>query len=112
MKIGLRYKGKKIFLDVERNNGMIGLMFSGKENAKALLFNFHKNTNPALHSFFVFFPFLAIWLDGKNKISEMRIINPFSARILPKKSFYKVVEIPFNRRYKKIIQKLVGKRKI
>lgn len=113
--IGLEYKGKKIIVRV-RKCGLfmeaIGLMFSRREKAKALLFDFSGRGKYALHSFFVFFPFIALWLDGKNRVVELRIVGPFSFGIKPKKPFSKVVEIPLNQHYKGRIKKLVGKRKI
>ena len=47
-----------------------GLMFKNKET-EALLFSFNKDTNMAIHSFFVFFPFYAIWIDNENKIIKI-----------------------------------------
>ena len=112
LRFGLRHKGRRIFIDVKRDNGAIGLMFKKRENASALLFEFDPRSRIPLHSWFVFFPFLVIWLDGNNKMLEMRVINPFSFRILPRKSFSNAVEIPLNKKYSRIIQKLVGKRKV
>jgi uncharacterized membrane protein (UPF0127 family) len=89
-----------------------GLMFTGKEKAKALLFKFPKNTRIAIHSFFVFFPFIAIWLDDKNNVVEIRKIRPFNLFLLPKKPFSKIVEIPINRKYNRIIQIIVGNNKV
>jgi len=112
LRVGLRYKGKKIFLNVRKCDYFgeaFGLMFQKKENASALLFDFSGRKRLALHSFFVFFPFLAIWLDDKNKILEFRIIKPFSFNVLSKKPFSKIVEVPINLKYQKIIEKLVGK---
>jgi len=115
IRIGLKYKNKKFFLNVKRCGyfeEVFGLMFQRKENAEALLFDFSKRKRLALHSFFVFFPFLAIWLDDKNKIIDFRVVKPFSFNIFFKKYFVKIVEIPINHRYLKIIKKLVGSRKI
>ena len=113
--IGLAYKGKKIIINARKCSLImeaVGLMFSRKEKAEALLFDFSGRGEYYLHSFFVFFTFIALWLDGKNKIVELRIVRPFSFGIKPKKRFSKIVEIPINRRYKEIIKKLVGKRKV
>ncbi len=113
--IGLAYKGKKIIINARKCSPImeaVGLMFSRREKAEALLFDFSGRGEYMLHSFFVFFPFLAVWLDGKNRISEIMVVMPFSFGIKPKKRFSKIVEIPINRRYKEIIKKLVGKRKV
>jgi uncharacterized membrane protein (UPF0127 family) len=89
-----------------------GLMFARREKAKALLFDFKKPVRTPIHSYFVFFPFVAIWLDKENKLVKMKIIKPFTLIICPKKFFYKLVEIPINKNYEKIIKIVVGKRKI
>lgn len=113
--LGLNHKNRRIFLKVKKCSYLdeaFGLMFQKKEKAEALLFDFSGRKSLALHSYFVFFTFLAIWLDDKNKIVDIKTIKPFSFNIIPKKQFTKVVEIPISRKYSKIIKKLVGKRKI
>ncbi len=87
-----------------------GLMFSSKENSRALLFKFEKPTRLAIHSLFVFFDFLAIWLDKKNKIVDMKIVKPFRLSVKPKKSFSKLVEIPINKKYEKIVKNICYRR--
>ncbi|MBM3228331.1 hypothetical protein FJZ20_00360 [Candidatus Pacearchaeota archaeon] len=77
-----------------------GLMFRKKENAEPLLFEFSKSTNLKIHSFFVFFDFLAIWFDEKGKIIEVKKIKPFNFCVIPKKPFKKLLEIPLNSKYK------------
>lgn len=109
------FGSKKIPLCVCSVSGFgkaVGLMFSRPENAKALLFDFKKPAKIPIHSFFVFFPLLAVWLDGKNKIIESKIVYPFRFSISPEGFFSKIIEIPVNRRYEKIIKILVGNRKI
>ena len=110
MEIGLKHKNKKINLEVEKCNlfGMFrGLMFTRRENAQALLlFDFKKPLRMKIHSLFVFFPFVAVWLDDKNKVIELKAIKPWRFFVLPKKSFCKLVEIPVNEKYKGIIIKL------
>ncbi len=85
-----------------------GLMFSRRENANAMLFEMRKPCKRAIHSLFVFFPFLAVWLDNKN-IVEMKIIKPFTFYASPSKKFSRLIEIPINNRYKKIIELLYPK---
>jgi len=89
-----------------------GLMFTRKEKAKALLFDFKKPVRISIHSFFVFFPFLVIWLDNKNEIIEIKLVKPFNCLMNPKKPFIKIVEIPANKKYKNLFQIFVGDRKI
>lgn len=89
----------------------IGLMFRSKET-EPLLFEFNNDGKRAITSFFVFFPFLAVWLDEKDRVVELKKILPFEFSIRPKRAFRKLVEIPFNHKNEKIISFFVGKRKI
>ena len=109
LRVGLRYKSKRIFLKVRKCSYLdeaFGLMFQKKESTEALMFDFSRRERLALHSLFVFFPFLALWLDDKNKIIEIKEIKPFSFNVFPKKPFSKIVEIPLNKKYIKITRKL------
>jgi uncharacterized membrane protein (UPF0127 family) len=85
-----------------------GLMFRKRENADALLFDFPNPVRLRIHSFFVFFPFLAVWLDDRNRIIEKKIIQPFNFSVRPKKQFNRLIEIPFNKKYKLMLGLLVG----
>ena len=109
-KIGLNYKSKKIIVNVEECGALErikGLMFISKKNAKALLlFNSKRQTRLRIHSFFVFFPFLALWLDDKDNVLEKRIVRPFTFSVRPKNSFNKLVEIPLNGRYEEVNETL------
>lgn len=107
MKIGLRFKNKKIKLEAKFCNWFkrfFGLMFTRREKAEALLFDFKKPIKIAIHSCFVFFPFIAIWLDDKNKIVDLRIVKPFIVRTCSKKSFCKLIEIPINDKYREVVR--------
>lgn len=109
MKIGLKYKGKKVEIDLKKCNCFekgIGLMFSRRQKARALLFEFKKPTREAIHSLFVFFDFVAIWLDDKNKILELRVVKPFNFCVRPEKPFIKIVEIPINKNYEREVKLL------
>jgi uncharacterized membrane protein (UPF0127 family) len=88
-----------------------GLMFKFR-NTENLLFEFRKPGRHAIHSFFVFFPFLALWLDEKNRVLERKIVFPFKATVKPKKEFYKLIEIPVNRKNSRIIGFFVDKGKV
>lgn len=79
----------------------IGLMFHRKEKCPAMLFEFKHPNKMLIHSLFVFFPFIAIWLDNKNKVVDMKIVKPFRLSVSSRKPFYKLLEIPLNRNYKK-----------
>ena len=105
-KISLNFGNKKIILETEVMNGLgevIGLMFSKREKAKNLLFEFPKPVKLSIHSVFVFFPFIAIWLDADGKIIEIIKVKPFSLRVCPEKKFSSFVEIPINKKNRKIV---------
>jgi len=114
-KVRLTYKGKKFELKLRVCKGFekgIGLMFSRREKAKPLLFEFKELTKVKIHSFFVFFPFIALWLDDKNKIIDSKLVKPFTFTIVPERKFKKLIEIPLNSENLEIAKILVGKEKI
>jgi uncharacterized membrane protein (UPF0127 family) len=107
----MKIKIKDLFLDVKKCNGLHrvkGLMFSRKEKAKALLFDFNKPRREAIHSLFVFFPFVVAWLDSKGKVIVIRKVKPFTLSVSIKKSYSKLIEIPINKKYSNIVKLLVG----
>ncbi len=111
MKITFRYKNKKISLDVQKCNffqRLSGLMFRRREKARSLLFDFRNPTRISIHSLFVFFPFVAIWLDNKNEVMEVQKVASFRCYIFPRENFYKLIEIPINKKYSSIVNSLVG----
>ena len=108
------YKNQKIKIPVKKIYGfgkIKGLMFKSKIT-KNLLFEFGKESTIRIHSWFVFFDFLALWLDDKNKIIEWKIVKPFTSSVKPKKPFSKLIEIPLNNQNRKIHRFFVGKGKI
>ncbi|MEK6895504.1 MAG: hypothetical protein AABX48_03205 [Nanoarchaeota archaeon] len=108
-KILIHGGNKKIPLDVYQCNSfekIIGLMFSRRESAKALMFEFSHDVKMPIHSWFVFYPFLAIWLDKNNKILEKKVVTPWAFSISPSKKYKKLVEIPINSNYNKILHVL------
>ena len=105
-KISIEYKNKKIKFYAEDCNffkKFSGLMFSRRENVGILLFDFEKKQKISIHSFFVFYPFIAVWLDKKNKIVDLKVVNPFTFCVSPKKSCFKLIEIPINYKNRKIV---------
>ncbi len=116
-KISFNYRKKNIGLDV-RVCGFFekfsGLMFKKKQKAEALLFEFKNSNNTKIHSFFVFFSFVAVWLDKEGRVLGVRKVKPFriSVSVSGNKNFTRLVEIPFNNKYSKTVKFLVGKRKI
>ena len=106
-------KGKKFSVDAKVCNTfekILGLMFCRRENAKVLLFEFKNSKKIKIHSLFVFFPFVAIWLDGKNKIVDLQVVKPFTFSVSSSKPFSKLVEIPFSKKYEKICNFLISRR--
>lgn len=115
MRARLSYGKHKFDLDLEVVSGLkraFGLMFTSRKKAKPLLFNFKKQTNMAIHSLFVFFPFLAIWLDEDNRIIEFRKVNPFTFSVSPSRPYNKLIEVPLNGQHPGILGILVDYRKI
>lgn len=105
------FKNKKIEVPVFRVGffGRVsGLMFRMKQT-RNLLFEFDKDVSLSIHSFFVCFRFLALWLDKRNKVIEWKIIRPFTVAVKPKKPFRKLVEIPFNNGNTRILHFFVDK---
>jgi uncharacterized membrane protein (UPF0127 family) len=107
--ISFKIKNKKFDLKVYRCNffeRFTGLMFTRKEKAKALLFEFPKSVKMPIHSCFVFFPFIGIWLDEKNKIVKIEKVYPWRFHVLPKTKFKKLIEIPCSKEYNEILKSL------
>ncbi len=112
--IGLKYKGKEINIEayvVPKWYEGIGLMFRRRKNAKTLLFEFKRPVKMAIHSWFVFFPFIAIWIDGKGKVVDIKTVKPFEFNILPSGRFTRLIEIPLDKKYN-FLKFPSGKRKI
>jgi uncharacterized membrane protein (UPF0127 family) len=116
MKLNLKYKNKRIILNVKKCNffeKVRGLMFRKLENAPILLFDFSKTLKYSLHSLFVFFPFLILWLDDKNEIIGFKKGEPFRFRIKTNKKFSKIIEIPISKKNKNVVENikiLVGRK--
>ena len=105
MKAKLKYKGEEIEIpDVEKVSEFgkfKGLMFKSNET-NALLFDFGRLTNQAIHSFFC--PdFLAIWLN-QGKIIDYKLITSGKMKIKPEQDFTHLLEIPLNNKYSPIVK--------
>jgi len=110
LKIGLDGKHiivKNVFLE-DKLGKFIGLMFSEREKAPILLFEMKKPAS--IHSFFVFFPFIALWLDDKNHVVKWKIVRPFTFYVSCKGKFSKIIEVPISRRHYDIVKLIVGER--
>ncbi len=89
----IKYKNKKVKAKVcNWFQKISGLMFKSRKT-EPLLFEFSKPARRAIHSYFVFFPFIAVWYN-KNKIVEVKKVKPFTLHVKPKKPFTKLLEIP------------------
>ncbi len=106
----INYKNKKIEISAKNVSslGKISGLMLGTKETENLLFEFSKKTEMKIHSYFVFFKFLAIWLDEKNNVVDFRVVSPFSLSVSPKKPFFRMLELPFNNKNRKIIDFFVG----
>jgi uncharacterized membrane protein (UPF0127 family) len=98
----IHYKKKGIKLIAKDCNLLqksVGLMFSRREKAKILLFKFKNMQKIRIHSFFVFYPFFAVWLDEKNKVVDLKKVMPFIPCISHRGKANKLIEIPINKKY-------------
>ena len=106
-KVSFNFKGKNISIEARECKGLnkfFGLMFKNKEKTNALIFEFKKPVSFRIHSFFVFFSFIAVWIDESNKIIEIRRVKPFTFSIKTKKYYKRLLEIPLNKKYMKKVQ--------
>ena len=107
-RVGLVKGRRKLNLEVFECNFFekgIGLMFSREKNAKILAFISKKRCHLSIHSFFVFFPFIAVWTDDKNKILCWKKVYPFTFCVSPPElGFFKLIEIPMTKKYSKKIK--------
>ena len=112
MRAKLKLKGKQVLIeDIKKVSFVgkyIGLMFKPKET-QALLFEFRKGRK-AIHSFFCR-PFIAVWLLD-NKIVDFRLVKPNLSYIIPNEDFDKLVEIPFNNKYRHVVDMFIDDGKI
>ena len=110
MRILIRLKDTKVEIPnikkCSRFGKAWGLMFNRREAAQALLFDFKKPTRISIHSLFVFFPFLAIWVDEQGKVIDFKIIQPFKFRVKAPKPFVRLIEIPLNNKYLEVVKSM------
>jgi uncharacterized membrane protein (UPF0127 family) len=70
-----------------------GLMFRSKP--KRILFKFGRPGRYSIHSFFVAFPFDAIYLDGEMRVTEVYLsVPPFVPLLVPKRPASFLLELP------------------
>ncbi|MEK6894139.1 MAG: hypothetical protein AABX10_01620 [Nanoarchaeota archaeon] len=112
MLYSISFRGRKILVDLKKTGFFrkgLGLTFRTR-NTDNLLFEFNKEVSwqGTLTSIFVFFPFLTLWLDNKNKVIDYKVVRPFVFSISQKKRFYRIVEIPINKANFSLISKFVN----
>ena len=110
----INFKQNKIDINLKKTSSLgkiIGLMFK-PSSTQNLLFEFSKQKIISIHSFFVFFPFLAIWLDENNNVQEYKLVKPFTPHISSKNSSNKLIELPINKKNQEILNFFVDNGKI
>ena len=108
----ISYRRKKIEIPVKNVPFFSAGLILRTRNTQNLFFKKIFPKNSSLTSYFVFFPFLILWLNKKNKVVDIRIAKPFERKISTRKKFSHIIELPFNNKNKKIIRLFVGKKKI
>ena len=73
----------------------VGLMM--KSNPEPLLFKLKKEELVAINSAFCRVDFIAMWFDKDEKLIEVKLIKPWRLKVLPKKPFQYLIEIPIKR---------------
>ena len=104
-KVGFNYRHKKIVLRAKECSSIFRRDYFNSCFLD-LVFIFDKPTKTSIHSLFC--PeFIAVWLDDKNRVVEVKRIKSWKWNIKPKEKFVNLVEIPINEGYGKIIKFLV-----
>lgn len=105
--------GRKITINIVKRAGFFfkfkGLMFIRRKKAKAILFD--NCPGMGIHSFFVGFDFLTIWLDDTNKVLDFEFVRPFRPYVKSGVKFDKILEIPVNDDYQRIIDIFKGSKR-
>ncbi len=89
--------GESLSLNLEMANTPLsrlrGLMF--RKKPAAILFSFDWPDKHGIHSFFVSFPFDAVYLDGEGRVVDVfEKVPPFTAYLSPSKPVLYLVELP------------------
>ena len=114
MEFSFTSKGKRFAVQAKEMKGLmrgIGLVFRTR-NTQNLLFKFSRPNKTAITGLFVFFPFLAIWLDKEKRVIEKKYITSFYWSATPRKNSAYLLELPINDKNLEIIEKMgfsVGK---
>ncbi len=87
----------------------IGLMFS-RRKTPIRFFSYSSDRKVPIHSWFVFYDFLIVWMDSENKIVSWKVVKPFTSLVLPTIDCRAFIEIPIDGKYRKELEFVVGKR--
>ena len=96
MEVSIGRGNRKIRAETATNivEQMKGLMFSEKKN---ILFVLDRERVFGIHSFFVFFPFDAVYIDSKKRVVEVvRGIKPFTFYVRNEKPAKYLLEVSGN----------------
>lgn len=110
----IKHQGKTIEIAVKNTTFLrrySGLMFRTNQTQN-LYFEFLSSELAAIHSYFVFFPFLALWLGENNEVVDFQMVEPFTFLSKPRKPSRKLIEIPLNKQNEKIFKIFVDKGKV
>lgn len=106
-KVSFNFKNKEFIVEArECSIFNAGLMFRTR-NTIPCLFEFDELSEFDITSLFVFFPFVAVWLNSKNEVIDTRLVKPFTIKISCKDPFAKLLEIPVNDKNKSLVRFLV-----
>ena len=111
MNIRITHRGRTKLFSVRRMGPVSmyrGLMFRSRTTDN-LLFDYPDDSRRPIHSWFVFFSFLVVWLDKRNRVVEMELVRPFRCCVQPKKKYRRFVELPLNTQNDGKIRFFVGK---
>ena len=105
-KVSFVFDKKKFSVEARRCGFFsFGLMFRTRET-EPCVFRFEEMTDFKISSLFVPFPFVAVWLDKKGKVMEVRRVEPFTVAVSPKKKYYTLLEIPVNMKRSDVLERL------
>jgi uncharacterized membrane protein (UPF0127 family) len=106
----LKSRGKRIKVEVFVCSFFMklwGLMFSRGERARNLIFEFNEDVHLGIHSFFVFNDFLAVFVDSKYNVIEVKWVRPFCSYVNCKVKYRYLIEVPVNKRNMRLLKNFV-----
>ena len=98
----ISFRGKNLDIPVLEVTGfgrVRGLMLRSLRSAGPLAFVFRRPVRMAIHSLFVRFWFVAIWLDERGEVMEWRVVRPWRLSVRPRRKYWTLVEVPLSKKY-------------